>query len=97
MFTGTLIVCPNSTSSAASPKRVIRMGTGGTARRLSGPTSARDVLQGPDQLAMDAAEAAVRHDEHNVPVVVLAGDRLDDGIDRVDVPRLAARRAEIGD
>jgi len=59
--------------------------------------SARNLLQGTHQLAMDAAEAAVRHDEHHVALVVLAHDRVDDGVDRVDVPSLAAGPAQIGD
>ena len=97
MFTITSIVCSNSTSSAASPKRVIRMGSSRHGTQADRSGSARDVLQRPDQLPMNAAEAAVRHDEHHVPVAMLADDRLDDGVDGVDVPRRRPARAEIGD
>ena len=53
------------------------------------------MLQRTDQLPVNAAETAVRHDEHHVTVAMLADNRLDDGVDGVDVPRAASRSTEI--
>src|SRR5438093_8541324 len=91
----------NSTTSAASPAGTIRKVISAAKRGQESfravhspkrlPTPFPSAIQRPQQLLMDAAEPAVRHDHHEVAWAMLCCDRADDVVDRLGLAgRMAA-------
>src|SRR5688572_7935694 len=78
----------SSSSRAESPASL----TAGTIVRVAG-----SMFQGVQELAMDAAEAAVRHQHDNVPLAMLPDDRADDLVVVRQVTRAPALGAKVVD